>query len=65
MPPLRIAVQLTHWLMVGDNGEQLTLSIRGGDSVTSTVALELRSLPLELRTVKVTVFVPEVLKLVW
>ena len=58
-------MQLTHWLRVGDDGEQRTLSIRGGDSVTSTVVLDLRSLPLELRTVNVTVFVPEVLKLVW
>ena len=56
VPPLRIAVHLTHWLMVGDNGKQLTLSIRGG-SGTSTV-LDPLSLPTDGGVITCTVVVP-------
>ena len=58
-------MQVTDWSTVGEDGEQLMLSITGAWTASKTVRLiESVSLPTELVTVSETVLEPAELKLV-
>ena len=64
-PPLRVAVQATGRFTVGDEGEQLMLSITGACPAVATVTvIESLSLPPSLVTVSEMVLEPAELKLV-